>query len=30
VNRRKSTIPDGLFFIIGGLSILNVAVAVIW
>jgi hypothetical protein len=30
VNRRKSAIPDGLFFIIGGLSILNVAVAVIW
>jgi len=30
VNRRKEVIPDGVYFIIGGLSILNVALAVLW
>lgn len=30
VNRRKTVIPDGLFFLIGGLGIANVAVAVLW
>jgi hypothetical protein len=30
VNRRKPGIPDGLYFIIGGLSIVNVVVAVLW
>ena len=29
-NRRKEVIPDGLYFIIGGLSVLNVALAVLW
>jgi hypothetical protein len=30
VNRRKGTVPDGLYFIIGGLAVLNVVVAVFW
>lgn len=30
VNRRKDVVPDGLYFIIGGLSVLNVALAVLW
>jgi hypothetical protein len=30
VNRRKPLIPDGLYFIIGGLAIANVFVAVLW
>ncbi len=30
VNRRKPSIPDGLYFIIGGLAIVNVALAVLW
>lgn len=29
VNRRR-TVPDGLFFLIGGLSLANVVVAVFW
>jgi hypothetical protein len=30
VNRRKDVIPDGVYLIIGGLSILNVVLAVLW
>jgi hypothetical protein len=30
VNRRKERIPDGLYFGIGGLAVLNVVVAVFW
>jgi len=30
VNRRKDVIPDGLYYLIGGLSIVNVAIAVLW
>ena len=30
VNRRKELIPDGLYYIIGGLAIVNVALAVLW
>jgi hypothetical protein len=30
VNRRKEGIPDGLYFIIGGLAVANVVVAVLW
>lgn len=30
VNRRKPAIPDGLFFLIGGLAVVNVCVAVFW
>ncbi|HSK26782.1 MAG TPA: hypothetical protein VK894_07725 [Jiangellales bacterium] len=30
VNRRKPVVPDGLYFIIGGLAVLNVVVAVFW
>jgi hypothetical protein len=30
VNRRKEAIPTGLFLLIGGLSIANVAIAVLW
>lgn len=30
VNRRKDVIPDGLYYLIGGLSIANVAIAVLW
>ncbi|MGB9375848.1 MAG: hypothetical protein WCA82_17005 [Jiangellales bacterium] len=30
VNRRKDLIPDGLYYLIGGLSIVNVAIAVLW
>ncbi|HEU4492182.1 MAG TPA: hypothetical protein VFR74_15070 [Jiangellales bacterium] len=30
VNRRKARIPDGLYFGIGGLAVLNVVVAVFW
>lgn len=30
VNRRKETIPDGLYYLIGGLAIANVAIAVLW
>lgn len=30
VNRRKELIPDGLYYIIGGLSVANVAIAVLW
>lgn len=30
VNRRKPSVPDGLYFIIGGLSVLNVVLAVFW
>lgn len=29
-NRRRPTVPDGLFFIIGALSVLNIVVAVLW
>lgn len=29
-NRRRDAIPDGLFFVIGGLAIANVVVAVFW
>ena len=30
VNRRRQAIPDGLFFVIGLLSIANVVIAVFW
>jgi hypothetical protein len=30
VNRRRETIPDGVFFLIGGLTFANVVVAVVW
>jgi hypothetical protein len=30
MNRRKELIPDGLYFIIGGLAIFNVLLAVLW
>lgn len=30
VNRRREVIPDGLYFIIGGMAIANVAIAVLW
>lgn len=30
VNRRKDAIPDGLYGIIGGASVLNVVLAVLW
>lgn len=30
VNRKKDLIPDGLYYIVGGLSIVNVAIAVLW
>jgi hypothetical protein len=30
VNRRTAPIPDGLYFAIGGLAVLNVVVAVFW
>lgn len=30
VNRRRQTIPDGLYFVIGTLAIVNVVVAVFW
>ncbi|HEX5994517.1 MAG TPA: hypothetical protein VFY84_05185 [Jiangellales bacterium] len=29
-NRRRQVIPDGLFFVIGGLAIANVVIAVFW
>jgi hypothetical protein len=29
-NRRRQTIPDGLYFVIGGLAVANVVVAVFW
>jgi len=29
-NRRRQVIPDGLFFVIGGLAIANIVVAVFW
>jgi hypothetical protein len=29
-NRHRNTIPDGLFFVIGGLAVANVVVAVFW
>ncbi|HEU4543953.1 MAG TPA: hypothetical protein VFR23_22650 [Jiangellaceae bacterium] len=29
-NRRRQAIPDGLYFVIGGLAIANVVVAVFW
>ncbi len=29
-NRRRQSIPDGLYFVIGGLAIANVVVAVFW
>ena len=30
MNRRKATIPDGLFFAVFGLSFANVVIAVFW
>ncbi|WP_298332367.1 hypothetical protein [Haloactinopolyspora sp.] len=30
LNRRKPTVPDGLFFAVFGLSVANVAIAVFW
>jgi hypothetical protein len=30
VNRRKASIPTGLYLLVGGLSIANVAIAVLW
>jgi len=30
VNRRKEVIPDGLYYLVGGLAIVNVAIAVLW
>jgi hypothetical protein len=30
VNRRKPAIPEGLYFIIGGLAVVNVVLAVLW
>jgi hypothetical protein len=30
VNRRKPSVPPGLFFSIGGLTLLNVVIAVFW
>lgn len=30
VNRRRPQVPDGVFWAVGGLSVLNVAVAVFW
>lgn len=30
VNRKKDVIPDGLYYLIGGLAITNVAIAVLW
>lgn len=30
VNRRKQLIPDGLYYLVGGLAITNVAIAVLW
>ncbi len=30
VNRRKPAIPTGLYLLLGGLSIANVAIAVLW
>lgn len=30
VNRRREVVPTGLFHLVGGLAVLNVAVAVLW
>jgi hypothetical protein len=30
VNRRREDVPRGLFHLVGGLAVLNVAVAVLW
>jgi hypothetical protein len=30
VNRRRQVIPDGLYYLVGGLAITNVAIAVLW
>jgi hypothetical protein len=30
INRKRTAIPDGLYFLIGGLAVTNVVVAVFW
>jgi len=30
INRRRGTIPNGLYFLLGGLAVANVVIAVFW